>query len=187
MKRKTQTFSIQVYPWFTNGYMPKTAVELSYDAEELELHFISEEQELRAVETENNTDIYCDSCMEMYAQFCPSQDENYINFEINPNGAIYCSRGSTRENCVKIASDRIDAFRGSTRIHKDFWEAWIHIPVAFLKEEFPGYVQEEGVIIRANFYKCGDKTKQPHFGCWKNIEWPEPDFHRPEYFGEIRL
>jgi hypothetical protein len=41
--------------------------------------------------------------------------------------------------------------------------------------------------ITGNFYKCGDETEYPHFGCWNLIASPVPDFHRPEYFGEIVL
>jgi hypothetical protein len=41
--------------------------------------------------------------------------------------------------------------------------------------------------IRANFYKCGDKTAHPHYLSWSPIETPKPDFHRPEFFGELLL
>lgn len=39
--------------------------------------------------------------------------------------------------------------------------------------------------LRINAYKCGDETKQPHFACWSNILTENPDFHCPEYFGEL--
>ena len=39
--------------------------------------------------------------------------------------------------------------------------------------------------IRANFYKCGDKTAHPHYLSWSPIDTPKPDFHRPEFFGEL--
>ena len=32
--------------------------------------------------------------------------------------------------------------------------------------------------IRANFYKCGDKTAHPHYVSWAPINTPQPDFHR---------
>ncbi len=37
----------------------------------------------------------------------------------------------------------------------------------------------------ANFYKCGDETAVPHYGAWSPIDTPQPDFHRPEFFGEV--
>ena len=41
--------------------------------------------------------------------------------------------------------------------------------------------------LRANFYKCADKTKRPHFVSWRPIDLPKPDFHCPQFFGEITL
>ena len=46
---------------------------------------------------------------------------------------------------------------------------------------------EAGTVLRANFYKCGDELSVPHFLSWNPIEVSQPDFHRPEYFGELEL
>ena len=40
-------------------------------------------------------------------------------------------------------------------------------------------------MVNANFYKCGDKTSIPHYVSWNKIETENPDFHRPEFFGEL--
>ena len=39
--------------------------------------------------------------------------------------------------------------------------------------------------IRANFYKCADRTAHPHFLAWNRVDAPAPDFHRPDFFGEL--
>jgi hypothetical protein len=49
-----------------------------------------------------------------------------------------------------------------------------------------GYL-EKPESLRANIYKCGDKCDQPHFLSWSPIGLPNPDFHCPEWFGEIEL
>jgi hypothetical protein len=41
--------------------------------------------------------------------------------------------------------------------------------------------------LRANFYKCADNTRIPHYVSWNPIEVASPDFHRPEFFGELLL
>ena len=41
--------------------------------------------------------------------------------------------------------------------------------------------------LRATFYKCGDKTAHPHFLSWNPVGTPAPDFHRPDFFGELIL
>lgn len=64
------------------------------------------------------------------------------------------------------------------------WEVELRIPLALIfREQQPIFPQ----TLRANFYKCADKTKRPHFLSWQPIPLPRPDFHRPEYFGEIVL
>ena len=35
--------------------------------------------------------------------------------------------------------------------------------------------------------KCGDDTAVPHFLSWNPIGAPRPNFHTPEYFGEIHF
>ncbi|MCK4879544.1 MAG: hypothetical protein KAS82_02750 [Bacteroidales bacterium] len=42
-----------------------------------------------------------------------------------------------------------------------------------------------GLDAHANFYKCGDKLKQPHFLSWKPVLCSTPDFHTPRYFGQL--
>jgi hypothetical protein len=43
----------------------------------------------------------------------------------------------------------------------------------------------KGKTCNANFYKCGDKLAEPHFIAWSNIDTPKPDFHRPDFFGQV--
>jgi hypothetical protein len=48
----------------------------------------------------------------------------------------------------------------------------------------PGNMPEK---IMGNFYKCADETISPHYLSWNPIDAPAPDFHRPEFFGEIHF
>ena len=36
----------------------------------------------------------------------------------------------------------------------------------------------------ANFYRCGGRI-EPQYATWQNIPIAIPDFHRPEFFGEL--
>ena len=63
------------------------------------------------------------------------------------------------------------------------WEVTVAIPWTTM-----GY--EAGKLptsLRANLYKCGDKTPHPHFLSWAPIEEAQPAFHRPQFFGELLL
>ena len=61
------------------------------------------------------------------------------------------------------------------------------MPFALMEKYVPGFVRTKTMKLMTNFYKCGDETEFPHFGAWKEVAVPEPDFHRPEYFGELTL
>lgn len=39
--------------------------------------------------------------------------------------------------------------------------------------------------IRANCFKCGDFTVQPHYMMWNETTSETPDFHRPQDFGRM--
>ena len=57
----------------------------------------------------------------------------------------------------------------------------------FLRE-FTGrpVAPKAGTRWLANFFRCGGKT-DCQFASWNNIVWKHPDFHRPEFFGELRF
>jgi hypothetical protein len=52
----------------------------------------------------------------------------------------------------------------------------------FIKEGFNSF---QGLKMTGNFYKCGDALESPHYLCWNHIKTEQPDYHRPEYFGEL--
>ncbi len=43
------------------------------------------------------------------------------------------------------------------------------------------------MVIKANVYKCGDDTAVAHYGSWSPVKSNQPDFHRPECFGDMVL
>ena len=64
------------------------------------------------------------------------------------------------------------------------WEVELRIPLKLIfRDREPKFPQ----ALRVNFYKCADKTKKPHFLSWQPIALPQPNFHCPEFFGEIVL
>lgn len=65
------------------------------------------------------------------------------------------------------------------------WEIAIILPFhCFFKHHIQSM---DGKIIRGNFYKCGDHLAVPHYLSWQPILTEKPDFHRPEFFGDISL
>ena len=61
------------------------------------------------------------------------------------------------------------ALRGDSPHHIDEWQLSLVIPAKAL---WFGHTIDtlDGLVIGANFYKCGDKLPEPHFVSWNAIE-----------------
>jgi hypothetical protein len=63
------------------------------------------------------------------------------------------------------------------------WELSLVIPeTVFLRNTIKTF---DGLSVKGNFYKCGDKLKVPHFLSWNPIKSEKPNFHLSEFFGEV--
>ena len=73
----------------------------------------------------------------------------------------------------------------ASRHRGGWWAVDYTVPASLLKKLY-GRTPAPGSRMRGNFYKC-DETIHPHFGSWAPIVHFRPDFHRPEWFGELTL
>lgn len=139
----------------------------------------------RAVFENRDDPVYNDSCMEFFFQPF-ADDERYINFEINPNGAFLCAVGEGREDRVFLSGLSSCNPVVNAKITPDGWSAELFIPEQLVSDVFgKSFSVADADYIRANFYKCGDLTEQPHYSSLFPVETAMPDFHRPEYFQKI--
>jgi len=182
----------QVNWWDRFPYCPETRVEVSNDHEWLYLHYYVKGAQLRALTVEDQGPVWEDSCVEFFCQV--PGERHYMNFEVNCIGAMVASRRAGRaEEVVPLTADELALIRRHSTYPREAiteqdglfaWEVELAIPLRLIfREHQPVFPQK----LRANFYKCGDKTKLPHFVSWQPIPLASPDFHRPEYFGEIEL
>ena len=171
---------------------PEVTVEVSNNRERLLLKWHVKGDQLRAVTTEDQGPIWEDSCVEFFCQI--QGDTHYFNFECNCIGAMVGSRRLGRAEEVQPLSpeemaliERKCSFPREAFEEKDGlfeWTVELAIPLKLIfRDQAPVFPQK----IRANFYKCADKTKNPHFLSWQPIPLPKPDFHCPQFFGEIEL
>ena len=138
-----------------------------------------EEKNPKAIYTKRNEPVYEDSCMEFFVKF-DKNDENYFNFEMNANGALLCQYGKNRHERQFIECSLVEVQVLQT---KNDWQVTLKIPETFIKQ----YNQSFLSSVLCNFYKCGDKTSQPHYFSWAKILEEKPNFHCPKYFKEIKL
>ncbi len=90
------------FPWDKSGYRPGTFFKMYLDDRGFHLYFKSWEKNVRAVNTELNSRVCEDSCMEFFFNPNPDCDDRYMNFEMNPLGTLLLGFGSDRFNRIRI-------------------------------------------------------------------------------------
>jgi hypothetical protein len=185
-------FSIESINWPEKfGYKPLTTVSAARSDSALYILFQVHGNCLRAVNTKDNGNVHEDSCVEFFVKN-PDSDF-YYNFEFNCVGI--CRAGKhlkTRENVVNFSTEQLQEIeRWSSLGQRAFnelsglfsWELCVRIPLHLMDID-PNCLPPK---LLGNFYKCADATDQPHYVSWNPIKTEKPDFHRPEFFGEIFL
>lgn len=173
--------------WVSPAVIPQVKVRMGYDNRALFLRYEVTEPGFRLAENHDNGRIWEDSCVEFFLQ--PDPQGGYYNLEINAGGALLLGYGTDRHRRVAAPPATLASLRRWARMEV-LWEAgapttcWsvgIELPFPALYNHV--FSPKPGDSIRANFYKCGDKTDTPHFLSWQPVGTATPDFHRPEYFG----
>lgn len=163
------------------------SAQIGWNGEGLHLRLQTREQDILRRFT-GLYDMVCqDSCLEFF--FCPEETgDRYFNFETNPNGALYVGFGRPGADRARLIRSNWNAlFAVKPYDIPGGWGVELHIPVRFIQIFVPEFTLRPGMILRANFYKCGDDTAQPHYIAWNAVDHPTPNFHLPQYFGELHL
>lgn len=163
---------------------------IRHDSSSIYLCYHVEEPQIRAVNTKINSPVWEDSCVEFFLAF--GGDDGYYNFEINAIGTVLGAFGIDRNKRFHLADSLLTQIETTPSLERKpienleqrtFWSMRIIIPVRIF--HFSNIKSLSGVDAQANFYKCGDKLKQPHFLSWKPVLTSTPDFHTPKYFGQL--
>lgn len=171
-------------------YRPLSAFIAAHSGKHLCIDFFVRCNYLRAENFTNQSPVSEDSCVEFFVS--PTCNNHYWNFEFNCIGAVNASHRSERRNPTRLTDGEIARiFRHSSCGTRPFceleglfsWNLLVVIPLDMIGVHFDG----DPAKMLGNFYKCASATSAPHYLSWNPIYTPDPDFHRPEYFGEIIL
>ena len=173
----------------TFPYAPLCSGRVARTKDALVVDFRVSGLDLRAQNMEDNGRQWEDSCVEVFIKDPNKAD--YYNFEINALGKVLACYGPVREGRTRRPQEQMKkilrfAHLEGGPLEKEGIQSWrvgVVIPFELIGVD-PGNLPHS---IRANFYKCGDKTAHPHYLSWSPIDTPKPDFHRPEFFGELLL
>lgn len=173
--------------WKAFSYKPSAAFYLAHNNQHLYILYKVTEENIRAKYVKDNDAVWEDSCVEAF--FSKDTNEGYFNFEVTCIGTALAGFGKGRDNRIHLGEDQMKKIKrvsslgkeiiGKDNVNGDWW-LQLAIPLEILGVK-------KGQTIRANFYKCGDECKVPHFISWQPISTPQPDFHQPAFFEELIL
>lgn len=172
-------------------YKPLTTFTAAHSGTALYIDFFVRCNYLRAENEAEQSPVSQDSCVEFFVQPDPSSPR-YWNFEFNCIGAINASNRIERKNPTRLSHEElVKVLRYASCGNRPFrevegifnWNLLVVIPLDLIGIKYEG----KPIDMRANFYKCASAASQPHYLSWNPIETDKPDFHRPEFFGEITL
>jgi len=194
-----ETLEINQFRPEGSGHQPTTEARLLYDKNGVHLIFRVQDQYVRSVQTEFNSSVCSDSCVEFFVK--PKEDKGYINFEMNCGGTLLasyiedCRRidgGFAKYQMLSVADEQMASIYHSMpeTVNPEIAEPTTWINQIFIPFKlFEKYVGELGSISgqtwHANFYKCGDKTSHPHWASWNPVT--ALNFHLPECFGILNF
>lgn len=189
LSSKGASGNIDNAPWAAFPYRPLASFKILATPSYLFIGYKVEGKGLKAEFLQTNEPVWQDSCVEFFVE--DPDGNGYRNFEINCIGTLLCAHQKSKGvETIHISEEeargilRFASTKGRQYPEKDgnhSWTVTIGIPWSFL-----GY-DEVPERIRANFYKCADGSRWPHYLCWSPISTPEPDFHRPEFFGTLNF
>lgn len=182
-----------------SDHRPATRFRLLWDDEALHGMFRVEDHYVRAAETEFNSGVCRDSCVEFFVR--PAGGVGYCNFEVNCCGVLHVSHITDE----KRTSGGFGAWRAWTpeegaqvgiaaslagpipeeRVGACVWTLAFRIPFAPLLGCTGAPMPHGGTVWHANVYKCGDRTSHPHWGAWNPVD--VLNFHLPRCFGAMRF
>lgn len=170
-------------------YSPNVNFSILHDGENIHIRYRVDEATVAAVAETDNGSVWCDSCVEFFVTF---NGKGYYNIETNAAGRVLIGYRVPGNDKFSATSDILSSVKRYpslgeapfAEIESDKeWQLTLTIPkTAFFKDSITNL---SGIEARANFYKCGDELKTPHYLSWSPIENEKPNFHKPEFFGRI--
>lgn len=177
-----ETAVIGDYPWKKDyPYTCEAAAKIGWNKNGLQVLMYARENPIICEETHFGGMPCLDSCMEFF--FSPFADDRYYNIEINPAGIAHVAVGVRGKRYVynrEVPGMKITAsvYDGKT------WAISFNVPESFIYTHF-GKCFKAGDTITGNFFKCSGRNLHDHYGVWNHVGTEHPDYHRPEYFGEM--
>ena len=176
--------------WPDTDRSVKAQFRIAYDNDALNILFTTSEAPILCRHFGDQAAVSCDSCVEAFIQ--PAEGGEYWNVEVNVGESINCSHRIERPKATKLSSAELAQIKrqSSMKINGDTsipgngnsWTMRLSIPWQLM-----GVTPHKGMTMRGNFYACASEAQPPYYLSWAPIATDTPQYHRPEFFGELTL
>ncbi len=179
------------------NHFPVTQAKLAYDNSALYVIFKVQDRYIRAVAKKHQDEVCNDSCVEFFFTPENSIQNGYFNLEMNCGG-IMLFRYQTKSgiemkdidsaylNQIELSHSMPESVNPELTTPVD-WTVEYRLPFSILEKYYAMDQPNTNVIWRVNFYKCADKTSHPHWLTWAKVNFQNPNFHLPEFFGFVKF
>ena len=116
---------------------------------------------------------------EAFLQPDPSRARFYREFEVSPNG-MWIALDIFPGGLADLKSGLQRSVVVDKKLQK--WSAELEIPMQSLTTAF-----DPAAIWRANFYRVEGRREPRAYLAWHPTNTPQPNFHVPQAFGELRF
>lgn len=188
---ETAAVPVACLNWPQHPYRPSVSFRIGHVQTELWLLFAVAEERVRGLETRVHGDVYRDSAVEFFLSF---DRTHYYNFECNCIGTPHLGFGSGRESRRLVPLPLMERLETLPSLGRQpfaekaggfEWTVTARIPVACLTDH--SLTSLSGALATANFYKVGSGMTVPHYLSWAPVRTPAPNYHCPEFFGDVRF
>lgn len=174
--------------WPDFPYLPDVHFRIAHTEDSIVLVYRVREQYVKAEYRNSNDPVYNDSCVEFFLSFDGS---TYYNMEFNCLGTGLIGYGDANKALRRfLPLQKVLEVRAAGRLQAGSdagagigWELLLDIPFTVFDAHQPDSMA--GRRCWGNFFKCGDGLPVPHFVSWNRIDHESPNFHLPQYFGEL--
>lgn len=176
-------------------FHPDTQAKICYTESDIFLIYRVKDKYVRCITNEINGPVWEDSAVEFF--FAPDSEAplKYFNLEINCGGThLFFYNVVPRKDRVAISDEdqkKIEIAHSLPKLvdpeitEEITWTIECKIPLELLKKYSKITTPSKDVKWKANFYKIAVITSNPHYITWSVVENEKPDFHLPEFFGDL--
>jgi hypothetical protein len=177
----------------------KTEVHLKYDANFLHIRFKCHDNPFVSQNSmaKHNDNLFNQEVFELFIAASDKDSVNYLEFEINPNNAIWVGHvfnptlGESGDNKLMMVPYNEAEITHDVKVMENAWLGEFALPWKL--------IGGQPDVCRINFYRIVSNTSHENsdwvctpdtcdFTCWSpTMSGKNPAFHKPKKFGVLRL